>query len=222
MRLLLAAVLACVIASPTRAADYAFTGTLTSDDDVRFVDFSVGYLSWVTFRTYSYAGGTNVLGQDIPAGGFDTVVTVFAADGRLLSGSDDGLGSAQDPWTHRRYDTDFRLLLATGAYVAAITQYNNVALGPGLAEGFSRAGDGDFTPTLSYCEATHFCDVSGAHPYNQRTPHWALDVLNVNEAALAQPPAPVPEPATWGLLLGGLALLAARLNARRHRQSRQA
>ncbi|MFO1321871.1 MAG: DVUA0089 family protein [Burkholderiales bacterium] len=217
MRLPIAALLACCITAPAQALDYAFTGTFTRDDDVRFVDFSVGYLSWVTFRTHSYAGGTNIAGQAIPAGGFDTVVTVFASDGRLLSGSDDGLGSAEDPLTHRRYDTLFRLLLASGDYVAAITQYDNTALGPTLAGGFKREGEGNFTPTLTYCEALRFCDVSGSLPYNQRDGHWSLDVLNVNEAILAS--APVPEPATWGLLLGGLALLAARLGARRRGRS---
>lgn len=204
MRFLLAALLAFATAMPARAIDYAFTGTFQTDDEVRFVEFSVGWLSWVTFKTYSYGGGTNVLGEEIPAGGFDTMVTVFARDGRLLSGSDDGLGANPDPHTHRRYDTVFRLLLASGQYVAAITQYDNAAVGPTLADGFRRVGEGNFTPTLTYCEADRFCDVSGAHPYNQREAHWALDVLNVNAATLS----PAPEPATWGLTLAGLAILA--------------
>lgn len=216
MRILLAALLALATAVPARAVDYAFTGMFQSDDEVRFVEFSVGWLSWVTFRTYSYGGGTNILGQEFPAGGFDTMVTVFAQDGRLLSGSDDGLGANPDPHTNRRYDTVFNLLLASGEYVAAITQYDNAAVGPTLADGFRRAGDGNFTPTLTYCEANRFCDVSGAHPYNQRGPQWALDVLNVNAATLS----PAPEPATWGLTLAGLAALS--LHVRRRARYRRA
>lgn len=196
-----------------RAADYSFTGFFDRDDDVRFVDFAVGWLSRITLRTYSYGGGTNAAGREIPAGGFDTIVTVFRADGTLVSGSDDGLGTGADPRTGRHFDTMYELLLAAGRYRAAITQYDNTALGPRESDGFTRSGEGDFTPALTYCEADRFCDVSGAHPYNQRTPFWALDVLNVNAASLA----PVPEPGTWALIGLGIAAVFLALRNRRHR-----
>jgi hypothetical protein len=97
-------------------------------------------------------------------------------------------------------DAAFSLALGGGTYTLALTQYDNFALGD-LSAGFSRAGSGNFTPSLSgTCTATAFCDSVGA----ARTGHWAVNVTAI------------PEPSTVALMLGGLAAMTGLRRRRKH------
>lgn len=198
--------------APATAFDLSFRGTFQDDDDIQFIDFVVERLSTVTLKTLSYAGGVNAAGEVIPRGGFDPALALFHESGQIISGGDNSLGVAEDPLTYRRFDALFELELGPGAYRLAITQYDNSALGPTIDDIFTRDGRGNFTPTMTFCEADRFCDVSGVLPWNQRTGQWAVDVLNVQSALLVPPS--VPEPATGVLTAAGLGLLG--LLRRRH------
>ncbi len=93
-------------------------------------------------------------------------------------------------------------MLAAGSYTVALTQYDNTVLGPNLSDGFSRAGQGNFTSAFG-CTNGSFCDTSDIDPFNNRTNAWALDILQVEHAQLQD----VPEPATLALCGAGFLML---------------
>ena len=169
------------------------TGRFTADDNTFATTFSLtGTVDQiVTIRTLGYAGGTNLNGVMVPAGGFDPIVSLFSAAGTLIGFNDDGGGVPVHSLTGRAADSLLEITLAVGTYQAVLTQYDNVPNG-NLGEGFSRAGQGNFTPQLANCGATQFCDPYG----NARNGGWALDI-----SAVA-----IPEPSSVALL--GLGLLA--------------
>ena len=172
------------------AANLSFTGDFASDDDAQFFSFAVEgpALNVVTLTTLSYAGGVSAAGAVISPGGFDPVVSLFDGAGTLIAENDDG-SDVIDPATGLSLDAFLQINIPAGAYVAALTQSPNFALGPGIADGFELAGTGNF--------AGGFFDVFG----NPRDGHWALDILGVAAA--------VPSPGTLWLLsvsLLGLAL----------------
>ncbi|WP_291990687.1 DVUA0089 family protein [Luteitalea sp.] len=206
-------VASALAATPAAAADLSFRGTFEFDDDIQFIDFNVGALSTVTIRTLSYAGGINAAGEVIPRGGFDPGLALAHPSGDIISAGDDSLGVPEDPFTHQKFDVLMELELGAGAYRLAVTQYDNSALGPTFDDIFTRAGQGNFTPTMTFCEADRFCDVSGVLPWNARTGNWAVDVMNVQSATLVQSPAPEPE--SWALLAAGLGLIGLRARTRR-------
>jgi hypothetical protein len=197
---LLAAMALLATSGAIQAANFSFTGLFTRDDDVQFFSFSVGAPSSVTFRTYSYAGGTNAAGTVIPRGGFDPVLAVFGSTGALIGQNDDGAGVPTD-LSGAAYDTLLTLNLAAGAYWVSVMQYHNFANGPTLFDGFMQSGN--FTAGFG-CAAGIFCDVSGNSAYNSRTGNWAFDILNVADATTTV----IPVPAALPLMLGGLGLLA--------------
>jgi hypothetical protein len=178
---------------PSAAASLGFTGNLAQDDSVALFGFAVAAPGSVTLRSFSYAGGINGAGATIAAGGFDPTVSLFDAGGLLLLAQDDATpecdGVANDPVTNDCFDINIVTDLAAGNYLVAVTQFNNAALGPDLAAGFSKSG-ASFTAEFG-CAAGQFCDVSA----ESRTSFWAVDVSGDNVQAV------VPAPAT-GLLLG--------------------
>lgn len=194
-----------VIASPAAAADFSFTGTFSSDNNVQFFNFSVGAPSNVTLRTWSYAGGTNAAGQVIARGGFDPILGLYdASSGALINQNDDG-GCGQvaaDAVSGACYDTYLTSALGAGTYTVAVSEYDN--FGPGNLSGIF--------PGANCC--TGFNDVSGA-ANNPRDGHWAFDVLNVQSADQGPTTGGVPEPASWALMLGGFGLAGATLRHRR-------
>lgn len=195
----LAAAFAGLLVMPAVAAPFTLseTGTLDTDDSVALFDFDVGAIpAYVTVRTYSYAGGTLADGTEVPAGGFDPVVSLFDGGGGLVATANDGAGVPEDPETSGAFDAllDQNTPFGPGAYTLAVTQYDNFPVGPTLADGFDEAGDPTFT-SIYGCEQGQFCDFTTA----DRTADFALDVSV----------APVPVPAAAWLLaaaLGGLAL----------------
>jgi len=216
IKTLLLAASACssVVALPARAADFSFTGMFTQDDNVQLFNFVVGAPSNVTLRTWSYAGGVNAAGANIARGGFDPILALFDSTGALINQNDDGLCAqvGADAVTGVCYDTFLTSMLAAGTYTVSVMQYNNFALGPNLANGFTRSGQGNFTTSFGCDDAQQqFNDVTG-DPGCGRDGHWAFDILNVEAA---QTTTGVPEPATWALLLVGFGLIGGAMRSRR-------
>lgn len=194
------------------AGNFAFTGIFTQDDQHELFTFTAPSGS-VTLRTYGYAGGTGALGNVIPAGGFDPVLTLFDSTGGLLPGTlvgpsnDNGAGLCgtgtatvgQDPATGNCFDSYMLLtgLLASDVYTLVLTQADNYANGPTYGDGFLE--DGPNFSAVFGCGGTSFCDQSPA----QRTGAWEVDITGVRTAADISAGAPEPSPII--LLLTGCA-----------------
>jgi hypothetical protein len=186
------------------AANFSFTGSFANDNDVQFFNFSVGAPSTIILETFSYAGGTNAAGTVIPAGGFDPNLSVFDTTGLLIGVNGDGAGVPVDPVTGNAFDAllQFISTLSPGTYRVALTQYDNSANGPTLADGFHEDGNPIFTGAMFGCgDGILFCDASPAIRTNQ----WALDILNV--ASADEVGAATPLPAALPLFATGLGAL---------------
>jgi len=144
------------------------------DDSQAVFEFSLLSPSSVTLVTWSYAGGTNAAGQQIPSGGFDPVISVFDRNGALIDDNDDG-STVQDPDTGLSYDSLLMLELSEGDYAAILTQYPNRY----------DADQAEFTGS----NRTTIAD-------GDRSANWAIDFLGVDEAMFigllnpATPPSP--------------------------------
>jgi hypothetical protein len=200
--------------SPIHAANFSYSGSFSADDDVQLFDFTVDVLSTVTIRTFGYAGGTQDDGNQVSAGGFDPMVTVFDGSG-IHGGNIDGLSPAVlvDPDTGLALDALFTADFAAGSYTVALTQYGNFALGFTPDDGFSYQGVPDFTTFFEVAESCangQFCSTDSAYRVVDRTDRWALDILNVASASVVPVPA-----AVWlfGSGLLGLVVLARRNRA---------
>ena len=198
--------LATTLATTTPAAAGPITtfhtGTFTRDDDVQFFQLHLNAASHVTLVSYSYAGGTNAAGQAIPRGGFDPVLALFDLAGTLLAQNDDGGANVPaDAITGATHDSFLALNLAAGDYTIAILQFDNEAIGPTLASGFTRPGEAAFTTTFGCPDAQpSFNDLSGLIGCG-RTNAFAFDAITNT-----------PEPASAALL--GIGLLALTLRRR--------
>lgn len=190
-------------AAPT---NFSFTGTFAQDNDVQLFNFTADGSSAVTFRSYSYAGGTQANGNVVARGGFDPILALFNSSGELIAQQDDDTSDNDpcdgnfDSLTGACWDTYFTEVLGAGAYTVAIMQFDNFAIVPNLANGFVRDASPNFTSAFG-CSNGAFCDVSGVAPHNNRTNQWAFDILNVERAAQ------IPEPGT--LLLAAIAAAGA-------------
>lgn len=204
-----ATALLLAMVSTAGALNYSFTGTFETDDEVQLFDFTVGEQSDnVILRSWSYAGGTNAAGEEIPDGGLDPILALFNSSGLLIDQNDDGYGHVPyDQTTGLDWDTYLKVDLAPGDYTVAVMQYDNFAAGPYLSDGFLQDGEGNFTGGWNGIAGGSFIDDAG----NQRTNAWAFDILNVQEAAMVDPETPTnesPEPATIFLLACGVIGLA--------------
>ena len=179
------------------AVNLSFTGQFTLDDDVELFDFSLTAPSTVTVKTLSYGGGTNAAGDIVSAGGFDPVVSLFDSSGLFLLENEDGdiLDVGVDPVSENAFDSFLEASLDPGEYRVALTQFDNLALGSTISDGFAQEGIGDFTEFFG-CSNGSFCDADG----NNRTGAWALDIEGVAPATQQ----PVPEPSTVMLMSSGL------------------
>lgn len=184
----------------------SYSGTFTRDDQVALFSFAVGggapaasSFTSVILYTNSYA-----------TGGFDPVLSVFAANGTFLGDNDDINAGyltslvAADPTSGERRDSFLEIDLEPGLYTLAVTQFDNFAAGPNLSDGFVRAGDGNFTAQYGGPGATGpFLDGLG----RQRTGSYSVNIL-------------IPEASTTTLVLAGLLPLTGALVLRRRRQCR--
>lgn len=196
----LCAAMSCALqAAPGHAATISATGNLAQDDSVATFTFTLSAADNVTLRTFSYAGGTNGAGTAISAGGFDPTLALFDDAGNLLMSQDDATpecsGVDSDPVTSECFDVLLTTSLAAGSYLVAITQFDNHALGPTWADGFSQSG-ANFTAIFG-CAAGQFCDVDT----DSRTSFWAADVSSASLVAAV----PIPSMIwIWFPLLAGL------------------
>lgn len=186
--------------SQVRADEVSYQGNFTTDDQVQLFDFNVATPGLVTLQTFGYAGGVNAAGTTIAAGGFDPVLTLFDGAGNFLVMNDDGpCGTVgTDPTTLNCFDSYLSLDLTAGSYILALTENDNLAIGPTLSDSFTQVGNGDFTCPEFLGTPGAFCDASPS----QRDSAWALDVTTPETS-------PVPEPGSEVLVLSGISLFFA-------------
>jgi PEP-CTERM motif len=180
------------------SASSSFQGTFLTDDQVQFFSFTLASTATVTLQTFSYAGGTNANSVVIPGGGFDPILTVFDSTGKVEFSDNDGTCAQVGDGAGGCLDSYLQLVsLAAGTYTLALTENDNEALGPNLSNGFSEAGNGDFTGSEFGCGNGVFCDAAG----DSQDGNWAVDIVGATSASPSG--AAVPEPGTLGLLVAG-------------------
>jgi len=221
-----------------RASSFSFTGTFTWDTDVQFFTFTVTTPTPdVTFRTWSYSGGTNFAGASIPSGGFEPTISLFDSTGNEMNpkGSGPCTGDTGDPLTTLApdpvtgacgdvyYPTSYSFPTtpwSPGTYTLALSLYSNPAAGPTLGDGFLIPLQGfpvpsnfscmDSAPGVQGDPPTVPVDSPFCDEFDpgvERTGNWALDILNVSSAQELSSSF-VPEPCSVTLaVLGGLGLL---------------
>jgi hypothetical protein len=212
-------VLLFVLSSLATAANFSFTGTFVQDDNIQLFLFSAPSPT-VMLRTWGYAGGVNTNGDTIAPGGFDPVLSVFDITGGFgplspfVGSNNDGAGVDADPVTFSAFDSLLQLngLDPLHIYLLVLTESDNLANGPTYGDGFTRDGQGNFTPSAFGCAGTDpFCDAN----VTQRNGQWAVDISGVGAAST--PSAATPEPSSFlALTLGvsGLLLLRRRRTGR--------
>jgi hypothetical protein len=190
-----------LLGSPSLMANsFSFTGNFTNDADVQFFNFSIAADSTtVSINTLSLNGGTNRVGNIIAGGGFTPYFALFnQTDGAWVFDTGSKLLGAEA--SIFSYGT-----LLAGNYILALTQFDNVAAGLNLSDGFA-ADLG-----LATFGLTPFTANGGGG-----SGHWAVDIANVDTASLSA----VPTPGSFGLLLSGLlafgALTRHKLSASTH------
>lgn len=202
----------CLSVGVAYASDISFTGTFSSDDQLETFLFTAPSASF-TAETWSYAGGTNANFQFIPSGGFDPVLSLFNATGGLVAGSvwvgtnNDGAGVATDLSTSYAFDSLLAIstLQLGDTYALVLSEYDNLPYGTTYGDGFTRTGNGDFTPGVMGCGGTApFCDEG----LDQRDGNWAVDIDGVGSAEDITGGGSAPEPGTVLMLSAGLASLA--------------
>jgi len=201
MKRTISALLVCAVlgwASSAVALDFDAFGSFSKDNDVLYLNFTVGSTSTVTVFSSSWDDG-----------GFDPILSLWDSAGNLIDSQDDGgvTGSQLSngvSYTYGTWDSFYTETLAPGSYKVSITQYNNFAVSSSLSDGFTHDDNPNFTFDNAYGGATqpYFNGVWDEN--DPRTGNFAFHVLNVDEAS-AEPPAAVPVPAAVWLLGSGLA-----------------
>lgn len=191
---------ALLAVSPAAAASFTFSGNLVQDNSRASYVFDIAAPATVTLTSLGYAGGTSVSGQTFAAGGFDTVLSLYNQFGSLVADNDDGATVGIDPVTGFGSDAQFSGALEAGIYTVFLTQYAN--FGPLQLPGeFAFDDEPNFTGGFRQFDGT------------QRTAAFALDITGVDSAAPGV--GPIPEPATWAMMIAGFALVGAAARRRR-------
>jgi hypothetical protein len=188
------------------AGVFSFGGTFAKDNDVQLFSFGLTAASTVTLQTFGYGGGTNGNGQNISAGGFESVLGVFDAAGTAVSGP-----IQPGPFAGCTADNLFcldafgQLSLGPGMYIVSLTQSPNDPLG-NLSDGFFYV---DAVPDPNFNNG--FVGTFG----RQRNGNWALDIAGVDSASQQTG---VPEPGS--ALLAAAALAVAIIGSRKRHAER--
>lgn len=183
------------IAPAALAANFSFKSSFSTDDQLVMFSIDLPAAGDMSALTLSYGGGVNGKSEVIAAGGFAPVLTLFDGSGNDVHGntgaSNSCPGSGSFCW-----DAVFTLLGApAGHYTLVLTQDGNNPNGQ-LADGFSMVGQPHYTGQYIGSASATFIQID----QTQRTGQWALDL------SLPGTVSPVPEPASAGLLLAGLAM----------------
>ncbi len=162
----------------TFAANFSYTGTFAQDDETRQFNFTLAQPAQVTVRTFSYAGGMNSAGVQIPRGGFDPTLTLFDSKGNYVTvNQDGGCGAvAADLVTAFCFDSYIQIPLPAGTWQVVLTESENLPNGPTLADSFVYAGTGDFTADPYGPSDQGFWDYFP----NQRTGAYAVDIIGAD------------------------------------------
>ena len=164
---------------PAFGSTISFSGVLSRDDSIVLFEYSVPATGLVSVATTSYT-----------AGGFAPVLSLFDSSGNLLF-YDNGYpnnADAQFSWNS----------LANQKYTVALTEYDNLPLGPNLADGFAEQGNGNFTAKPPFNPP-----LSGGFYLPgpiQLTGDWAVTFSAGTPITASQ----VPEPGSGLLLLAGV------------------
>nr|WP_316639889.1 DVUA0089 family protein [uncultured Roseateles sp.] len=198
----LALVTLAMAAAASQAATVSFAGDFMRDDDLFSTTLVLGAADVLSVQTFSFAGGLSAQAGPVAAGGFAPVLALFIEGGELLQlarGSSNVCGpgtGAADPVSGFCWDAQFSVALPAGHYTLLLSQDGNEPLGSLLTDGYSQAGQPDYTGINYLGQSGHrFVQVDAT----QRSGHWALDL----QAST------VPETATALLTLLGLGGLSA-------------
>jgi hypothetical protein len=194
LRLICTLAVAAVLGS---AAPVSFNGSFSEDDDMVAFAVRLNAAGTLTAQTDSFANG-----------GFAPVLSLFEATGlqQLLALTYGGIGAGcpglpADAATGFCWDASLSVPLVAGDYLLVLTQDDNLPFGPTFADGFLRAGTGNFTGPTFLGTPGSFTLVSG----HQRTPEWSLTIDGADDVARTD----VPEPGTFALQGTALAGLLA-------------
>lgn len=200
-------------ATPAYAASISLTGSLDANDanDALLITFALASGASVEMQSFGFggsanaAGGTNAVGDAIPAGGFDTYFSLFAGAGStatFLQSNDDGSCPPGDDTVACR-DSSLNLNLPSGSYVLSVSVFNNFSFAENLGSG--TLGDG-FIGLGSYFNLDIFGETSSAYAVDIVADGLTLlDVRRLSDS----PPTNVPEPGTLSLLAVAVAAVAA-------------
>ncbi len=175
--------LCLLLSTQANSSVFNFTGEIEVHNEVIDIAFTLDNdAENVRVWTDSYQGGIN----------FDPITALWnATDGRLIAENDDN--SSINSATQTNFDSGFTLpTLESGNYIFTIATYNNFAAGTTLAEGF--VFDSEQPVNLAdWCQPASSCNME---------PKWSVWLDGVDSAV-----APIPEPSTYALMLGGLGLV---------------
>ncbi|KQV44638.1 MULTISPECIES: PEP-CTERM sorting domain-containing protein [unclassified Duganella] len=235
VKLAIPAVLAALMAiSPARAG---VVGAILSLDQLQIqtsgnVALQPGYWE-MSSRILNAGHGEEISGTDSHNDSWAPLATSSSHGGSLTRGSWDALGGGGElyvamvdsdaPWTrgHTELWTNTTVYLAPGASITVSGQVGLEFENSTTAQAFGSAMAGvclDLAPgecRNNYRRTTYLADDPDGYTDNFSV-SWTNNT-NTNQQLLwssnlsvgAMPPLPVPEPAGWGMLVGGLGLLGA-------------
>jgi hypothetical protein len=205
-----------------------FQGTLATSEDIFTQTFVIGATQNIEIRTWGFGGGT-VLGNVIPAGGFDPLVALYSGDASTASIITVGGNAAADADTFSTFtgncppagfvtigtgsgssicgDDLLEVVgLAAGTYTLYLSDANYIPFsvnpGPPVSSALSD-GFGDLTGGVFQTCNTTSDGTSCITP----TSNFAVEILGSAEGIRG--PLAVPEPGAWTLMAAGLAAFAA-------------